>query len=96
MKNIDLVRKHRGDILSIASRYGVLNVRVFGSTVRGEDTNESDIDFLVEFEKGKSLFDLIGFQISLEDLLGKDIDVVTRNSVHPLLKERIIGESIEL
>ncbi|HHY70192.1 MAG TPA: hypothetical protein GX519_00680 [Thermoanaerobacterales bacterium] len=56
----------------------------------------SDIDFLVEFEEGRSLFDLIRLKQELEALLGKSVDVVTEKSVHPLLKERIKAEAVQI
>jgi uncharacterized protein len=56
----ELVRNRREDILQIAARHGARNVRVFGSVARGESGPDSDIDFLVEMEPGRSLFDLGG------------------------------------
>ncbi len=61
-----LVRQHRGRTASL-----------FGSVARGDDTPESDIDFLVEFEAGSSLFDLMDLQEALEQLLGVSVDVVS-------------------
>ncbi|MBM3662827.1 MAG: nucleotidyltransferase [Actinobacteria bacterium] len=69
----DLVRQHRGRTASL-----------FGSVARGDDTPESDIDFLVEFEPGSSLFDLMDLQEALEQLLGVSVDVVSVGG----LKER--------
>ncbi len=72
-----LVKDKRGEILRIASRHGARDVRVFGSVARGEADRESDVDFLVELEAGRSLLDLGGLQMELESLLGCRVDVVT-------------------
>lgn len=79
-------------LIPILRRNGVVRAALFGSFVRGEDTDESDIDILVEFEKGKSLLDLVGLKIEIEEFLNRKIDVVTYNSVHPLLKDSILSE----
>jgi len=62
MTHQQLLRQKRGEILSIAGRYGASNVRVFGSVARAEAGEQSDFDFLVEMEPGRSLFDLGGMQ----------------------------------
>ena len=71
-----LVREKRAEILRIASRRGARYVRVFGSVARREADRESDVDFLVELEAGRSLLDLGGLQMDLESLLGCRVDVV--------------------
>ncbi len=90
------MRKHieelREKILPILQRYDVAKAAVFGSFVRGEMKEGSDIDLLVEFEGEKSLLDLAGLKIELEDLLGRKVDVLTYNSLHPLLKNKILEE----
>jgi len=86
----------RKEILRIAEKYGASNVRVFGSVVRGEETENSDIDFLVELESGRSLFDHAGLIVDLEDLLEKKIDVVTEGGIKPRFRERIYNEAIAL
>jgi len=79
-------------ISAVLKKYGVKRAALFGSIARGEATEESDIDLLVEFEEGKSLLDLAGLKLELEDLLRKKVDVLTYASLHPLLKERILSE----
>lgn len=79
-------------ILGVLRRYEVRKAALFGSIATGEATAESDIDLLVEFEGEKSLLDLAGLKIELEELLGKRVDVLTYNSLYPLLKERILSE----
>ncbi len=79
-------------ILPILKKNDINRASLFGSVVRGEATEESDIDLLVEFKGEKSLLDLAGLKIELEELLGKKVDVLTYNSLHPLLKDRILRE----
>lgn len=90
------MKKHtqeiRKKILPILRRYDVTRAAIFGSFVRGENREDSDIDLLVEFKGEKSLLDLAGLKIALEELLKRKVDVLTYNSLHPLLKERILSE----
>lgn len=96
MKTIALLKEKRSEIIRIAQVNGVIKLSLFGSVVRGEDNENSDVDFLVEFEEGRTLFDLIRLKQELESLLEKSVDVVTEESVHPLLKERIKTEAIQI
>lgn len=77
-------------------RHGVVHAGVFGSRARGEAQADSDVDFLVEFERGRSLLDLADLQIELRELLGQEVDVATAGSLHPRLRERILGEVVPL
>ena len=79
-------------ILPILRHYGVSRAALFGSFARGEEREDSDIDILVEFEGEKSLLDLAGLKIELEDLLGRKVDVLTYDSLHHLLRDRILQE----
>jgi hypothetical protein len=65
---------------------------LFGSVVRGKATQKSDVDILIEFKGKKSLFDLVHLKMNLEDALGKKVDLLTYNSLHPLLKKKILDE----
>lgn len=78
--------------LPILRRHGVAKAAVFGSFVRGENKEGSDLDLLVEFEGEKSLLDLAGLKVELEELLKIKVDVLTYDSLHPLLKDRILNE----
>lgn len=69
---------------------------MFGSFVRGEATESSDVDFLVEFEKGRTLLDLSGLRLYLRDAFGREIDVATSGSLHPGLRERIMREVVPI
>jgi len=86
----------RGDILSIANRHGARSVRVFGSVARGDATPESDVDFLVTMEPGRSLLDICALVNDLTDLLDRKVDVVTESSLHWLLRRRILNEATPL
>ena len=88
-----LVRDHRDDILRLAQKHGARNVRLFGSAARGEDRAESDLDLLVDMEDGRSLVDHVALKQDLEDLLGREIDVVTERSLHPRLRDRVLREA---
>ena len=65
-----LVKRRRAEILAVAARHGARNVRIFGSVVRGENDPDSDIDFLVDLEPGRTLLDHAGLILNLQDLLG--------------------------
>lgn len=80
----------------VASRHGVRSVRLFGSTPRREAGPGSDLDLLVEMEKGRSLLDLVGFVQDLEEALGRRVDAVTEKSLSPYLRERILAEAVPL
>ena len=73
---------------------GVCRAALFGSMVSGEATGESDVDMLVEFEGTKSLLDLVGLKLELEDILGRKVDVLTYSSLNPLLRENILKEQV--
>jgi predicted nucleotidyltransferase len=90
----ELVTLHSQDILAIAQRYGARNVRIFGSVARGEARPESDIDFLVELEPGRSLFDLGGMLYDLQEILGIEVDVVTEKGLRPRIREQVLNEAI--
>lgn len=80
----------------ILKKEGIIHSSVFGSAVRGELQENSDIDFLIEFQEKKTLLDLAGLQQELEGALGREVDLVTRRSVLPGLKEYIEREAISI
>lgn len=89
-----LLEEKREDILRIASEHGAREVRVFGSVARGEADRESDIDFLVELETGRSLLDLGGLQLELESLLDRRVDVVTVRGLKARTRERMLRKAV--
>jgi predicted nucleotidyltransferase len=89
-----MVKEKREEILRIAARHGARDVRVFGSVSRGEADLESDVDFLVELEPGRSLLDLGGLQVELESLLGCRVDVVTARGLKARIRERVLREAV--
>lgn len=91
-----LLQEKREDILRIAARYGASNIRVFGSIARGEADIKSDIDLLVDLEQGRSLLDLGGLLMDLQDLLGHKVDIVTEQGLRPRMKEQVLKEAISL
>ena len=88
-----LIERMRDEILRLAAKYGAHDVRVFGSVARGEADEDSDIDFLVNFEKGRGLFDHGGLLMELQELLGRKVDVATESGLKPRIKERVIREA---
>jgi predicted nucleotidyltransferase len=90
---IDRLSEYRDEIIEIAERHGASNIRVFGSVARGEADRNSDVDLLVDLEKGRSLFDLGGLLADLEKLLGCRVDVVTENGLRPRIKDRVLSEA---
>ena len=95
MKFMDLAHNRR-EIIRIARQNGATNIRVFGSVARGEATEASDLDLLVEMEEDRSLLDIIAIKQDLEDLLGCRVHVVTEAAVSPYLKERVLKEAVPL
>ena len=96
MKEIELIKKKREDILRIARQHGARNIRVFGSFGRGEADEQSDIDFLVEMEAGRSLLDMGGLAMELKELLGREVDVVTDRGLNKRIRERVLREAVSL
>jgi predicted nucleotidyltransferase len=96
MKRPDLIIQKRTDILRLASRHGAHNVRLFGSAARGEADALSDIDILVDLEPGRSLLDLGGLLMDLQELLGCPVDVVTEKGLRPRIRERVLREAVSL
>ncbi|MDN7025714.1 nucleotidyltransferase family protein [Methanoculleus sp. FWC-SCC1] len=90
------VLEKKDDILRIAARHGAHTIRIFGSVARGEETPESDVDFLVEFEEGRTLLDQVGLIQDLEDLLGCRVDVLTEGGLHWYIRDRVRREAVLL
>ncbi len=91
-----LLQRHRDAILRIAADHGVRSVRVFGSRARGEATEASDVDLLIEAGPARSFFFPGGLIADLEDLLGRRVEVVTPQALYPDLRQRVLGEAVPL
>src|SRR5688500_4898517 len=92
---VESLRAHRQEILQIAAARGARNVRVFGSVARGDAVEDSDLDFLVEMDKDRSVLDLSELILDLETTLGRPVDVVEIREPSATA-ERILAESIPL
>lgn len=91
-----LVDSHRDEILRIAAQYGAGNVRLFGSAARGEADPDSDVDLLVDLEPGRSLLDLGGMLMDVQELLGRSVDVVTEAGLRRRIREQVLREATPL
>lgn len=96
MKANELLKDRREDILRVAAQHGAQNVRVFGSAVRGDAGPDSDLDFLVEFEAGRSLLDVTALWQDLEELLGRKVDIVEPEGLHWYIRDRVLREALPL
>ena len=90
------LQEKREAILATATKYGAYNIRIFGSVVRGEANSESDVDFLVDMEAERSLFDLGGLLMELQDLLNCPVDVVTEKGLRQRIRDRVLSEAVPL
>ena len=91
-----LLREKREEILRIAARHGARRVRLFGSVARGDADPQSDVDVLVDFERGRSLFDHAALMLELEALLGCKVDVVTERGLRDRIRDRVLKEAVAL
>jgi len=89
-----MLRSRRTEILRLANEHGASNVRVFGSVARGQATERSDVDLLVDMEPGRSLLDLCALEEDLEHLLGRPVDVGTR--LFPRVRDRVLQDAVGL
>lgn len=81
-------------IMRLTRQHGATNVCLFGSTARGEEQEGSDLDLLLEMEPGRSLLDHVALKQDLEDLLGCEVDIVTEQSLHPRIRERVLQKAV--
>lgn len=93
MPAIKYILNKREQIINIAKQNKIHNVKLFGSVLREEDNPNSDIDFLVECSDDCSLFDIISLKYDLEEFLRRQIDVVTSDSIHWTLRDKILQEA---
>ena len=91
--NIEEIKRK---ILPILKKYGVTRAGIFGSVVRGEAREESDIDILVEIESRMSLIDFAGLKLELEEALGRKVDLGEYSVIKPIIKEQILKEEVSI
>ena len=96
MITFDMLLAKREEIIALAAKHKAEHVRVFGSVARGEADDESDVDLLVSFKPGASLFDLMDLKEASESLLRVPVDVVSDRGLSPFLKDSILRDAIEL
>ncbi len=92
----EIIGDKRAQIQELARKYGADNVRVFGSVARGEATSNSDIDLLVSFPSDRSIFDLVGLWLDLTDLLGREVDLSTDESLKDYVRPYAMKDAIPL
>jgi len=90
------IEQIKNKIVPVLKEAGVVRSSLFGSVVRGEATEDSDVDVLVDLPRGKTLLDLVGLKLDLKEVLGRDVDVVTYRSVSPLLEDSILKEQVPI
>jgi predicted nucleotidyltransferase len=91
---LESLRHRREELAALAARHGARALRIFGSVARGDADSRSDVDFLVDFEPGRSLFDQADLLVALEDLLGVRVDVVTEAALRRRVRERVLREAV--
>ena len=97
MVTLDILqREKREEIVRLAEQHGCRNVRVFGSVATGESKDTSDVDFLVDLDKGRGLLDLGGLVSDLQNLLGVEVDLVESGCIHPYIRNRVLSEAVPL
>jgi predicted nucleotidyltransferase len=96
MLTLRTLTEQRAEIIRLAEQHRAGDVRVFGSVVRGENTEGSDVDLLIKTRPGCSLLDLGGLLTDLEDLLHCRVDLVTDDGLKPRLRDRVLREAIAL
>jgi uncharacterized protein len=89
----DRIHELKDEIEALARKHGAVRIRLFGSVARGEERPDSDVDFLVILEEGRSLLDFVELKLDLEDLFDRKVDLVSERAVSPWLEKRIFREA---
>lgn len=90
------LRTRSAELMRIGERYGISNIRVFGSVARGEAGSDSDLDLLVDVAPGRGYFDMAGFALDVEQLLGVYTEVATVAGLKARIRDRVTAEAIPL
>lgn len=93
MNTQKFIYEKKNKITQIAAKHGAVNIRLFGSVVHGEDSPQSDIDFLVDIKEPTTPWFPAGLIIDLKEILGRDIDVVTEKALNPLIRDNVLKEA---
>lgn len=96
MVSLNDIKSQKDRISELADRYGIRNIRVFGSYARGNADENSDLDLLVTIDEDRSLLDRIGFMHGVEDILHIKVDVVNENALHHFIRDAVIKEGMPL
>lgn len=91
-----LLETHRRELLLMAQRLGLTNLRVFGSMARGDAREDSDVDLLVTLAPGTTGLALGGLLMDAQDLLGRKVDVVTEQGLHPAMRSEVLAGAVPL
>ncbi len=94
MKPSAVFEQHRETIRRLVAEHGMSNPRLFGSALHGDDTETSDLDILVDYPPGTSLFDIVRLQLALQDAFGIPVDVRTAGELHRGFREEVLAEAI--
>jgi predicted nucleotidyltransferase len=94
MKPSQALEQHRMEVRRIVQRYRARNARVFGSALRGQDNEESDLDLLVDPADNMTLFDIGAIRYELRELLGVEVDVVTPNALPDSFRDKVLNEAV--
>ena len=95
MKNKN-INKIKNKILPILKKHNVKKAGIFGSYARGEEKKNSDIDILIQPTKDMSLFDIVGIEIELKNILGKKVDLLTYKSINRYIKKYILNDEVKI
>lgn len=82
--------------IPILREAGISRAGLFGSCARGEASEKSDVDMLVEIKRSISLFDFVGLKLKLEEVLGREVDLVEYSAIKPLLRESILSQEVKI
>ncbi len=93
---LEIIADKKEQVLALAAKHGASNVRVFGSVANGTADSNSDIDFLVDMEKGRSLVDLGGLLMDLQELFNRKVDVVTENGLRKRIRQTVLSQAVGL
>jgi predicted nucleotidyltransferase len=85
--------RHRAELIEIAGQHGGENLRLFGSALRGDDTPDSDVDLLLDYRPGTTLFDIVRMKRRMEEVLGRRVELVSARAVHRYYKRQIFAEA---